>query len=369
MPLNDSNGHILSDSVLSPIDMPPFRQSAMDGYALCLTKGDQYHVIDEVKAGDGTNSLLRPGEAVRIYTGAPVPDTADAIAVQEKVIAQEKTITLTVPVTSGANVRPLGEQVKAGGVALQKGTKLSPAAIGYLASLGITEVAVFEKPSIAIIATGNELIDATQPLTRGKIYESNATMLASALQSVGYKNVAIWKLRDNYEDTKELLNTAISEKDMVILTGGISVGDYDFVGKALNELNIEPVFYKIRQKPGKPLFFGKKDSTSVFALPGNPAAALSCFYVYVWPYLEKQSGYEGFSLPRIKTTSLSNFQKKGDRSAFLKALLTHEGVTILDGQSSAMLNTFSKANALVYLTDKQQEIKYGEAVNVICLPN
>ena len=171
-------------------------------------------------------------------------------------------------------------------MALQKGSKLTPASIGFLASIGITQVNVFKKPSIAIIATGNELVPGGTPLGYGQIYESNSLMLKAALQNLNFDNVTTHKVDDHYNDTLELLSDLIDSHDLILVSGGISVGDYDFVGKALDELKVKQLFYKVNQKPGKPLYFGKKDHKVIFALPGNPAAALSCFYLYVHSALQ-----------------------------------------------------------------------------------
>ena len=182
--------------------MPPFRQSAMDGYALCLHDLLNYQLTGEIKAGDGHEIQLSPGEAIRIFTGAPVPDSANAVVMQEHVITNGDNIEIKEQLPEGQNIRRLGEQVKQGDIALKKGTRLTPAAIGYLTSLGIVEVSVFEKPAIALITTGNELIEAGQELTFGKIYESNSKMLLSALHHLGFTNVTIHKVEDDYNTHK-----------------------------------------------------------------------------------------------------------------------------------------------------------------------
>lgn len=367
--LNNTQNHYLANDIISPINMPPFGQSAMDGYALSLTKEKQYNLIDEVKAGDSHHPKLNTGEAVRIFTGAPVPDTANAVIMQERVTVNNNTITIESAVNLNDNIRPIGEQVKKGNIALKKGTKLTPAAIGFLTSLGITEVNVYKKPNIAIVVTGNELIEAGKPLPYGKIYESNASMLLSALKNLDYHNVSIFKVKDEYDSTFRLLKSIILNHDLVLVSGGISVGDYDFIGKALNELQVNQIFYKVKQKPGKPLFFGKKDNTTIFALPGNPAAALSCFYVYVYLALQKISGSLDVKFQTITFQSVSNYVKKGDRAQFLKAIVKNNKVTILEGQSSAMLQTFALANALVYIPEEKMQINKGDIVETILLPN
>ena len=367
-PVIDALGFVLCKDVISPINMPPFRQSAMDGYALNLNNTTVYSIIGEVKAGDDYHPVLKLGEAVRIFTGAPVPDSANAVVMQEKTEVEGSRLQLMSSVNKNDNIRPLGEQVLKGAIALNKGTKLFSAGIAYLTSLGITKVKVYKKPSIAIVVTGNELAEAGENLQYGQIYESNAIMLSIALKQLGYDKVSIHKVEDNYDSTFQLLNVVINQHDVVLVSGGISVGDYDFVGKALNELDVEELFYKVNQKPGKPLFLGKKEEKIIFALPGNPAAALSCFYMYVLLAIEKIIGNNNFSLHKTKATSTSDFIKKGERAQFLKAIY-HEGVVeILEGQNSSMLHTFALANAMVYLSETATSINKEDEVEVILLP-
>ena len=363
-----AGGYHLYEDIYSPINMPPFRQSAMDGYALHLHEDLTYTLIGEVQAGNASRLQLKKGEAVRIFTGAPVPDTANAVMMQEKVKVDGNTISITHKINQELNIRPLGEQVKQGDLALKQGTKLTPAAIGYLSSLGITKVSVYKKPNIALVTTGNELIEGGQELTYGKIYESNSKMLLSALYGLKFYDVTIHKVEDDYHQTLSKLNEVINANDLVIITGGISVGDYDFVGKVLKELQVKELFYKVKQKPGKPLFFGKKHHTSIFALPGNPAAALTCFYVYVYIALQNMMNKKVNELPRVKAKSVSNFTKKGDRPQILKAIYNNAEVEILEGQNSSMQQTFAISNALVYAPEDVNEIKINDMVETILLP-
>lgn len=368
IPIEKSVGYKLSKDMYSPIHMPPFRQSSMDGYALNLHDSLTYTLIGEIKAGDDFHPVLKKGEAVRIFTGAAVPDSANTVIMQEKVNVNTNTIAIDSQIAANLNIRYVGEQVKKGELALAKGTKLTPAAIGYLSSLGIETVSVFKKPRIALITTGNELIEAGEQLTYGKIYESNSKMLLSALNSLNFYDVSIHKVEDEYNITLSKLQDVIQSHDLIIITGGISVGDYDFVGKALNELKVQEHFYKVKQKPGKPLFFGKKDYAHIFALPGNPAAALSCFYIYVYITLQKLMGNDVCELPRIQATTLFNFTRLGDRPQFLKAIYKDGTVSILEGQSSAMQQTFAISNALVYLPETISKIEIGDSVETILLP-
>lgn len=363
-----TGSYILFEDLYSPINMPPFRQSAMDGYALCMHESLTYKLIGEVKAGDSHQPVLKQGEAVRIFTGAPVPDTANAIMMQEKVSVNRNEITIENELPLNHNIRPLGEQVKRGELALKKGTKLTPAAIGYLSSLGISNVSVFQKPSIALITTGNELVEADQILNYGQIYESNSKMLQSALYSLKFYDVTIHKVEDDYDKTLSKLDEVINDNDLVVVTGGISVGDYDFVGKALQELKVKEYFYKVKQKPGKPLYYGKKGNTSIFALPGNPAAALTCFYIYVYTALQIMMDNDIIELPRRILKSTSKFKKIGDRPQFLKAIYKEDEVDILEGQSSAMQQTFAISNALVFLPENISDIEINDLVETILLP-
>lgn len=363
--LKNALGFVLAEYVMSPIDMPPFRQSAMDGYAVRAHDSEFYHVKGELQAGDGKDFALQKGEAVRIFTGAPVPNDANAIVIQEKTTIKEKELEVHDEVTVQSNIRPKGEQIQKGEMALGKGTVLTPAAIGFLTTLGITEVSVYTKPSIGIIATGNELAEAGIELKHGQIYESNSLMLRTALVSSGYTDNEIFKVPDDFNSTRNLLEEVLKSKDVVLITGGISVGDYDFVGKALQELKVSQLFYKVKQKPGKPLFFGKKNDTYVFALPGNPAAALSCFYIYVQRCLRRIEGCLNFEPFTVDAISLSEYSSKGDRAQFLKADYQNGKVKILEGQSSSMLHSFAVSNALVYLSADKDKVEMGDIIQLI----
>jgi molybdopterin molybdotransferase len=367
--ISKAHRYVLCKDVVSEINMPPFRQSAMDGYALCLHDDFSYKLIGEIKAGDNLDPFLKKGEAVRIFTGAPVPGTANAVIMQERIKIIKDSIMIDAPVIPNENIRPVGEQVVKGQTALKKGTLLTPAAIAFASSLGIAKVSVYKKPSVAILVTGNELVAAGTALQYGQIYESNAVMLTSALIGLEFVEITNYQVSDNYKDTLRILEEVISKHDIVLVSGGISVGDYDFVGKALRELGVNELFYKVKQKPGKPLFFGKKDNKILFALPGNPGAALTCFYIYVQLALQKLSGNQSFAITRVKAASKSEFIKKGDRAQFLKAIYSSGSVEILDGQNSSMLHTFATGNALVYVSETSDSIHINDQVEVILLPN
>jgi len=265
------------------------------------------------------------------------------------------------------NVRPEGEQISVGDLALEKGTLLNAAAIGFLAGLGITIVKVYKKPNVGIVVTGNELVKPGQPLEYGKVYESNGIMLESALMESDFEKVTLYEVNDNFKNTKNKLEDALAENDVVLVSGGISVGDYDFVAKALKALEVETLFYKVNQKPGKPLFFGKQKEKLVFALPGNPAAALACFYVYVLPTLSILSG-KATNYNQTKAIALTHdYGVQNTRSQFLKARIVNDEVSVLSHQASSMLNSFAVSNGLVFVSSGIYELKKGDKVEVYLL--
>lgn len=359
--------HIVSENLFSSINMPPFRQSAMDGFALCLHDALVYEIIGEIKAGDTHQVVLLPGQAVKIFTGAAVPDSAQAVIQIEKVTVKGQQLLLETMVKPETNVRPVGEQIKVGELALEKGTLLNAAAIGFLAGLGFTSVKVFQKPSVAIVVTGNELVKPGLPLEYGKVYESNGIMLESALKESYFDKVNLYEVNDDLENTKNTLQTALAENDVVLVSGGISVGDYDFVAAALKELAVETLFYKVNQKPGKPLFAGKQKDKLVFALPGNPAASLTCFYVYVLPTLSILSGKAPNYNQSTPIALAHDYSVNNSRCQFLKANVVGDEVSILSHQASSMLNSFSISNGLVYVPDGSYELKKGDTVEVYVL--
>jgi molybdopterin molybdotransferase len=365
--LFEARKHILAESLYSPINMPPFRQSAMDGYALCLHDALVYEIIGEVKAGDSDIIELLPGQTIKIFTGAAVPDSAQAVIQIEKVSANGTQLLLEELVQPETNVRPIGEQISAGDLALQKGTVLNAGAIGFLAGLGFTRVSVCQKPKVGIVVTGNELSKPGTPLEYGKVYESNGIMLQSALMDGYYNAVTLYEVNDDFENTKIKLQEALAANDVVLVSGGISVGDYDFVARALKELEVETLFYKVNQKPGKPLFAGKLNDKMVLALPGNPAACLTCFYVYVLPTLNILSGAEVNYQQAILLPIAHDYEVRNTRSQFLKANVSNGEAKILSHQASSMLNSFSVSNGLVYVPDGNYELKKGDTVEVYLL--
>ncbi|WP_299129181.1 gephyrin-like molybdotransferase Glp [uncultured Winogradskyella sp.] len=366
--LSNALGFVLANDVLSPIDMPPFRQSAMDGYALKWSGNSKYKNKGESKAGDSANLEFKEGEAIRIFTGALVPDVANTVVIQEHVEKVDNDIIIKQMPSKYANIRKKGEQIKTGDIALKKGTLLNAAAIGFLACLGISKVRVFKKPKVGILVTGSELQQAGSVLKQGKIYESNSIMLKSALKAIGIKDAQSYSVKDDYISTKKIIESALETNDVLLISGGISVGDYDFVKQALEDNNVDELFYKINQKPGKPLWFGKTNKTFVFALPGNPASALTCFYIYVQSLLKTMCGYRKVHLERLKAKCITDIKNASAKTLFLKATLNNNNeVKVHQGQSSAMLHTYALSNALVCIDETVTELKAGDEVECLKL--
>jgi len=364
--LLNSIGHYLSNDVFSPMQMPPFSQSAMDGYAVCGTT-TTFNVVGEIQAGDSNAYILKSGEAYRIFTGAMIPINTTSIAKQEIVERSNDVMTLTENLKTGTSIRLAGEELQNGDLVLKKGTKINAAAIGLLSGLGIQTITVFKKPRITLVITGDELTKQGAPLLKGRIFESNSFTLQSALVSLGY-SAKIVLVKDDFSTTKETISTAIETSDLVIMTGGISVGDYDYVGKALNELQVQQKFYKVNQKPGKPLYYGEKGNVKVFGLPGNPAAVLTCFYLYVLTAINTMTGAVNSGLLKTKVILNHDHLKKGDRGHLLKAKLIDTQVQIHKGQSSAMLSSFVDANCLLHIDSTTNQIKKGSLVDIYLLP-
>ena len=358
-------GFVLAETIYSPIAMPPFRQSAMDGYAFIHSEKQQYDVVSTSQAGDHSDIKLNPNEAIRIFTGAFVPDDADTVVMQEHVMATENSILITRMPDKFTNVRTKGEQINKDKIVFEANTLITPAAIGFLACLGITEITVYKKPKVAILVTGNELVKPGKKLPKGKIYESNSVMLQAALQTIGVNKAKVFKVKDNLKATKKALKEIVIKYDVVLISGGISVGDYDFVKEALLDNEVEELFYKINQKPGKPMFFGRKNETLVFALPGNPASSLTNFYIYVCPAIKNKMGFSEIHTTKIIRKLNSDITNNTGKTLFLKAKYDETTVTVLDGQSSAMLNTFAVANSLLIVPEEIEVYKEGQFVTLL----
>lgn len=367
--LNASTGFRLAKDVIAPHDHPLFDMSAVDGYAFAFDAGaTTWRVVTQMAAGDTFGEALRPGECVRIFTGAMLPAGADTVVMQEFVRRDGDTVTHSDSrLCLGGNVRQKGEQVKAGDVLLQAGTCIGPAAVGLLASVGVKEVTVHERPLVNLLRTGGEFVDGMD-LAPGRIFSSNDAMLESALRQEGVVlEEEARTAKDDADELREALRMA-AYGDVLITTGGVSVGDHDLVRECLERLGATIHFHGVAQKPGKPMLFATLEDVAVFALPGNPRAVLVLYYEYVLPFLRAMQGAGDPFLREEELPIAAPLQVKGDRAEFRAALVRNGRVELLADEGSHMLRTLQVANALAYLSVDRRSWAIGDPVTVHYLP-
>lgn len=366
--LNLAAGRYLAEDILAPIDHPLFDQSAVDGYAIRfsdLAQSDSLTLNSEVKAGDAGNQMVESGFCARIFTGAPLPPGADTVVMQEFTTVNGSQIQFQdKKLKPGGNVRRQAEQIATGSLALKKGDSLNPAAIGFLASLGIQKVAVISKPKVGIIVTGNEFAENADDLKKGKIYESNGQMLQAAFAKLGI-TVQYETCLDDLESLKALVAKRSQENDIIILTGGVSVGDYDFSRPALEANAFEIVFHKVNQKPGKPLLFAQQNTKLAFGLPGNPRAVMVSFYIYILPLLNQLMGGQAQGLRKMLVPITHDFKRNADgKTHFVTGKITENGLNLLAKQQSHMLQSLAVADVIVVLPPSPQEYASGDLLEV-----
>nr|WP_315177270.1 gephyrin-like molybdotransferase Glp [uncultured Flavobacterium sp.] len=369
MQLEKANGLVLAEDIYAPENVPAFPQSSMDGYAFAFDDNrSDYKLVGEIAAGSKQTFELKQGEAVRIFTGAAVPLAADTVLMQEKALVESDKLTVNdESLNKGTNLRSIGSEIKKGTKALEKGTVLKPASIGFLASMGIAKVKVYPNPSVGILVTGNELRLPGEDLEYGQVFESNSFTLQSALNQMNINNVTIYRSEDNLNQLQSLLSQILEVNDLVLISGGVSVGDYDFTMNALEKCDVNAVFHKIKQKPGKPLLFGTKADTVIFGLPGNPASVLTCFYEYVLPAIGIMTE-RNVKLQTKKMVLTQEYQKQAGMTHFLKASYKDDLVALETGQESYKLSSFANANCLVIIPENASKIESGQEIEVHLFP-
>jgi len=371
IPLEQAVGRVLAADVFAQNDIPAFEQSAMDGYALSFAAFEAHNILaihGEVPAGAPEQFTLQAGQAMRIFTGAPVPAGADTVVMQEKVeVIDGQLIIKDDQLRAGLNVRPKGSEIKTGELALTKGQPLTPAAVGFLATTGVSEVPVYPAPVMSIIVTGNELQQPGRELKYGQVYECNSYQLRAALQLLQIEEVPVFEAKDDPNSLKGILQNALDDSDVVLLTGGVSVGNYDFVPEAAAACGVTTLFHKLKQRPGKPLYVGQKGDKWVFGLPGNPSSVLTCFYEYVITALEQLMQLKPV-LKTIKVPLAKAYSKTAMLTFFLKGYYDGQTVVPLDSQESYRLRSFAMANCLLCLPEEQMEFQAGEEVEVHLIP-
>jgi molybdopterin molybdotransferase len=371
LPADAAAGRYLAQDVTAQIDLPPFASSAMDGYA--LRAGDtpgRLPIVFRIAAGVPAGRALVAGEAMAISTGGAVPDGADAVVPIELVAEIDNTLVVTDPVDADSNVRPAGGDVRAGAVVLAAGTRIGAAQIGALAAAGAGEVTVTRRPQVVVLSTGTELRPPGERLGAGQIYESNAPMLAAALEGAGAEVERIGPVPDDELEHRRALERGL-EADVLVSSGGVSVGPHDLVRRILAELGVEEDFWGVAVRPGKPLAFGARGRTLVFGLPGNPVSALVGVELFVRPALLALQGAADPG-PRYETARLAApLRRNGARDELARARTRRDsGGTLLEpvtGQESHMIARAAGADALVLVPLGEGELAAGENVHYLRL--
>ncbi|MBF0352517.1 MAG: molybdopterin molybdotransferase MoeA [SAR324 cluster bacterium] len=375
LPLNQIHGLILAQNLTATSDLPLFDNSAMDGYAVRhadLVEASTDHPVTLrnrgfVPAGLHETEQPGPGECYQIATGSEMPPGVDTVVMKESVTVAGTNIQFTRSPRLGDNVRYRGEDIQHGQQILKTGMNLGPTQIAVLAAFGYAEVPVFQPLKVAILSTGSELVNVEDPLAPGKIRDSNSHMFTAL---VGSEHCAAWRL-GIVEDRPDLLEQHLKkamDADMVLISGGVSVGDHDFVKDTLERLGVEEIFWKVSIKPGKPFFFGKKNETLVFGMPGNPASSFVVFEEFVRPSIRKRMGRTPYVKPLVPAVLTEPVRHRAGRQQYLRAWLDRDCVPAqvrpMASQGSHSLNSLSEANALIVVESNSPEMPAGTVVSV-----
>ncbi|WP_277590032.1 gephyrin-like molybdotransferase Glp [Pseudomonas chlororaphis] len=366
LPLAAAQGRVLADDLVSILDLPPWPNSAMDGYALRAAdwSGEALVVSQRIFAGQAPEPLA-PGTCARIFTGAPVPAGADCVEMQENAEVQaDGRVSFTEPLSAGQNIRPQGQETKVGECVLVAGTQLGPIELGLAASLGCAELEVVRRVRVAVLSTGDELVEPGQALGPGQIYNSNRVLLCSWLQRLGCEVVDGGILPDDLPTTRRRL-AELAEVDLILSTGGVSVGEADFLGIALREEG-ELALWKLAIKPGKPLTFGHFRGVPVIGLPGNPASTLVTFALLARPYILRRQGVKELQPLQFQVPAGFAWSKPGNRREYLRGRLEQGRAIIYRNQSSGVLRSAAWAEGLVEVLEERTLVE-GDWVNFIPL--
>lgn len=373
--LMDSLGCALAGDITSNINVPPFDNSAMDGYAIIAadSKGAtrenpvKLKVSEDIAAGYVGKTKVENGTAIRIMTGAPMPEGADTVIMVEKTSPQNGWVNIFEEVKKGENIRLAGEDVKKGEIVINRGKTIRAADIGMLATLGISKVEVRKAPRVAIISTGDELVEIDEELSPGKIRNSNAYSIAAQVIEAGGDPVIIGIARDTAQDIAEKINAGVSSADVLITSGGVSVGDYDIVKDVLQNAG-EMIFWKVAMKPAKPLAFGIIQNKPVFGLPGNPSSSMISFEQFVRPSIKKMAGHDHILRPVVSAVVDSDIKKKPGRKYFIRVKLYRRGhnlhADLSGGQGSGMIKSMTKAQGLLIVPEEAANIPASTKLDV-----
>jgi molybdopterin molybdotransferase len=359
--LSRANGRFMPVPAIAKRDQPPFAASAMDGYAVngTATSGARFTVIGEAGAGHAFNASLGLGQAIRIFTGAPVPSGATCVIIQEDVDASGGQITLRENLDTGTNIRPLGQDFRAGSTLPPR--LLRPNDIALLAAMNIAEVGVTRRPVVAIIATGDELVMPGETPRPDQIIASNSFALKALVEDAGGIARMLPIARDTEASLRIVLDMA-KGADLIVTIGGASVGDHDLVGKVAAQMGMERAFYKIAMRPGKPLMAGRLHGVPMLGLPGNPVSAIVCGHLFLLPMLRAMLG-QGAHPPQIQTARLAiDIPANGPRAHYMRARLSGGLITPFDRQDSALLTILTEANSLLVRPVGDGQLQAGTEV-------
>ncbi|HYK63862.1 MAG TPA: gephyrin-like molybdotransferase Glp [Patescibacteria group bacterium] len=371
-------GRVLAEEIRSPRDIPGFDNSAMDGYAVRAadlagaseSKPVKLAVVETVGAGQLPTRRIGAGQTTRTMTGAPLAEGADAIVPVERTRGNGDTVEFLATAEAGAFVRPRGEDLRAGELVMSAGKALTPADLGMLASVNRAMVEVVRRPRVAIVATGDELVDVDQAPTGAQVVNSSAYALAGAVREVGAEAAILKVARDDAREIRERLAEAMTF-DALLSTGGVSVGQFDHVKGALDELGMRQLFHGVAQKPGRPLKFGTVAYRPIFGLPGNPVSTLVCFYLYARPALLKMSGRRRVGLPRVRARCAVDIKTSKDLTEFVRVKLERDAdgyrATPTGNQGSGIFSSLSRADGLLIGPSSQTRLKAGAQATVLLL--
>jgi molybdopterin molybdotransferase len=368
VPLRSANGRVLAETVFASRTQPPFAASSMDGYAVKSAEVEDdtmFKVVGESAAGHGWEGTVGPGQAVRIFTGAPVPQGADFVVIQEDVTRRGDLITLGRDIGSKDNIRPAGVDFMAGDP-LTAPRVLTPADIALLASMNIAEVPVRRKPQVALISTGDELVMPGQEPGPDQIIASNTYGLAAMMENIG----AIARILPIARDNEASLRTAFElaqGADLVVTIGGASVGDHDLVAPVAADMGMEQAFYKVAMRPGKPLMAGRLNGMAMIGLPGNPVSAMVCGTVFLTPVIRAMLGLGTAPAPRRRVALTTPIGANGPREHYMRGYVDATGVRSADQQDSSLLSVLSESNVLIVRPALAPAQDAGEMVDVLDL--